>query len=121
MNKFPLLLLGMAFLIVGIIFLFQYSEQPEFKIFHTDSEEELNYIIEIVNCSNIKEKNESVLVPWKYKKQSFIEDINSTHYQKCWYKPIFKENLTIIYLNENCEEIKKDEFLCPENFSVFVR
>ena len=117
MIKKIIIVIGIVMLIGGLIF-FSSSNN---KIIHPNGNGS-EYIIKIINCTDIQGIGTDFLVPLEYaqKGQSFGKKINNTHAKYCWYNPVFLENLNTTYLNNNCNKTN-EFFVCSENFKVFYK
>ncbi|MFW5794137.1 MAG: hypothetical protein ACOCV1_01510 [Bacillota bacterium] len=102
------------------------SYEKEYIITHPE-EKEVDYIIDIINCTewDITENN-TFLIPVEYKQSErvFTERKNETHGRYCWYDAFKKEELNETFLNEVCGEENfcdsgcEEEWFCDKGFNV---
>jgi len=130
MNKEKLLYglkkFGLFFIIFNTFLIISFSlfnTGEIYQVTHPDGEE-VDYLINTVDCTEIKNVNESFLVPMKYQhsQRVYTERINETHGKTCWYDSYKKEELNTSFLFDICEfERAENKFICDQNFEVKIK
>jgi hypothetical protein len=119
--KYKLILISIivGFLLGSFILFINTNQTSEINITNPTGEE-VDYLIKIVNCTEVKDVNDTdFLIPYEYiqAKRVFSEKKNETHGKYCWYDSYKKEEINKTWVLNNC--ISQEEgLLCDKGFIV---